>query len=136
MIWFLRFLFIVVIVSMLGVTTWASLHQPLGDFARSATFREPWVIATLFDAYWAFITFFVWLAWKEGTLTARVLWFVSVVLLGNLAMAAYMLRELFTVSASESPRAALTQVFTHRHAGRVVLPGVLTALSIGVYLLA
>lgn len=132
MIWFLRALFVVVIVSMLWVTSWASLHQPLGEFARSATFREPWVIATLFDAYWAFITFFVWVAWKEGTLAARVLWFVSVVLLGNIAMAIYMLRELFAVPAN----APLADVFARRNRGRLALPAVLTVLSVGVYLLA
>lgn len=132
MIWFLRLLFIAVIVSMLCVTTWASLHQPLGDFARSATFREPWVVATLVDAYWAFITFFVWVAWKEDALVARVLWFLSIVLLGNIAMAIYMLRELFSVPTN----APLVDVFARRNQGRIALPGVLTALSIGVYLLA
>ncbi|MBI5424654.1 MAG: DUF1475 family protein [Opitutae bacterium] len=132
MIWFLRFLFIAVIASMLAVTSWASLHQPLGEFARSATFREPWVIATLFDAYWAFITFFVWVAWKEGSLGARVLWFVSIVLLGNIAMATYMLRELFAVPAN----APLVDVFAHRNDGRLALPGALAAISVGIYLLA
>jgi hypothetical protein len=132
MIWFLRLLFAIVIASMLWVTSWASLHQPLSEFARSATFREPWVIATLFDAYWAFITFFVWVAWKERALAARVLWFVSIVLLGNIAMAAFMLRELFAVPAD----AALTDVFSRRNEGRVVLPGALAALSVAIYLLA
>ena len=41
MILFLRALFVVVFVSMLGVTTWASLHQPLGDFVRGAVIRDP-----------------------------------------------------------------------------------------------
>ncbi len=132
MILFLRFLFIVVIGSMLGVTSWASLHQTLGDFARSATFREPWVIATLFDAYWAFITFFVWVAWKEQSLPARLLWFVSILLLGNLAMAAYMLVQLFSIPAT----GPLDEVFTRRQPGRLILPALLTALSIAVYLLA
>lgn len=132
MILFLRFLFVVVIGSMLWVTSWASLNQSLGDFARSATFRDPWVIATLFDAYWAFISFYVWVAWKEQSLPARVLWFVSIILLGNLAIAAYMLRELFTVPAA----GPLNPVFTRRNPGRLPLPGLLAAASIAVYLLA
>ncbi|AOS43908.1 hypothetical protein Verru16b_00966 [Lacunisphaera limnophila] len=132
MIWFLRLLFVVVIGSMLWVTSWASLHQPLGDFARSATFRDPWVIATLFDAYWAFITFYVWIAWKEQSLAARVLWFVAVILLGNLAMAAYMLRELCPGPAD----GRLTDIFTRRNPGTLLLPGLLTAAAVGVYLLA
>lgn len=134
MILFLRLLFIVVIASMLGVTSWASMNQSLGDFARSATFRDPWVVATLFDAYWAFISFYVWVAWKEQALAARVLWFVAVILLGNFAMAAYMLRELFAVSARAPD--ALQEVFTRRRPGTLLLPGLLTGAAIGVYLLA
>lgn len=134
MIIFLRALFLVVLASMLGVTTWASLAQSLGDFARSPTIRDPWVIATLFDAYWAFIAFFVWVAWKEQSLAARVLWFLSLIALGNLAIAAYMLAELFRVSPTAPD--ALTTVFTQRQLGRVILPGVLTALSVAIYLLA
>lgn len=132
MILFLRFLFVAVIGSMLWVTSWASLHQSLGAFARSATFRDPWVIATLFDAYWAFIAFYVWVAWKEQSLIARLLWFVSIILLGNMAMAAYMLVQLFSVSAS----GPLDEVFTRRQPGKMTLPTLLTALSIGIYLFA
>lgn len=136
MIWLLRLLFLAVLASMLWVTTWASLQQPLGDFVRSATFREPWMIATLVDAYWAFITFFVWVAWKEGTLAARALWFVSIVLLGNIALATYLLRELLGVSAQEPAHTAMTHVLTGRNAGHLALPGVLSALAVSVYLLA
>jgi hypothetical protein len=131
-IFFLRFLFIGVVGSMLGVTTWASLHQSLGDFARSATFREPWVIATLADAYWAFVAFYVWVAWKEQSLAARVLWFVAIILLGNMAMAAYMLVQLFAVPTG----GPIDDVFIRRQPGKPLLPGVLTALAVGIYLLA
>lgn len=132
MIWFLRLLCVVIIGSMLAVTTWASLSQPLGDFARSATFRDPWVIATLFDAYWAFISFYLWVAWKEQSLPARLLWFVAIILLGNLAMAAYLLRELFAVPAT----GPIDPVFARRNPGTLPLPGLLTAAAVGVYLLA
>lgn len=136
MIWFLRILFSVVLVSMLGVTTWASLHQALGDFARSATIRDPWVIATLFDAYWAFLAFYVWVAWKERSPAARVLWFPGIILLGNIAIAAYMLAELFSVSAKDPAREALEKVFTRHNYDGLALPGTLTGLSVVVYLLA
>ncbi len=132
MILFLRLLCFVIIGSMLGVTTWASLHQPLGDFARSATFRDPWVIATLFDAYWAFISFYLWVAWKEQSLPARILWFIAIILLGNLAMAAYLLRELFAVPAT----GPLNDVFARRNPGTLPLPGLLTVAAVGIYLLA
>lgn len=132
MILFLRFFFIVVIASMLWVTSWASMSQSLGDFARSATFRDPWVVATLFDAYWAFITFYVWVAWKERSVMARLLWFVSIVLLGNIAMAAYMLAQLFAVPVS----GPLDEVFIRRQNGKLVLPAILTVFSIALYVLA
>jgi hypothetical protein len=132
MILFLRGLFIVVIASMLWVTSWASLHQSLGSFAHSATFRDPWVIATLFDAYWAFITFYVWVAWKEQSLVARVLWFVSIILLGNMAMSAYMLVQLFALPAA----GPLAGVFSIRQPGKIGLPAALTAVSVAIYLLA
>lgn len=136
MIWFLRGLFFVVLATMLGVTSWASLHQALGDFVRGPVMRDPWVIATLFDAYWAFIAFFVWVAWKEQSLGARVLWFIALIALGNIAIAAYMLDELFSVSAGEPSDAALQKVFARRNPGGLILPGVLVGLSIGIYLLA
>ncbi len=132
MILFLRGLFIVVFGSMLWVTSWASLHQALGDFVRGPVIRDPWVVATLVDAYWAFIAFFVWVAWKEQSLAARLLWFFSLVALGNLAIAAYMLRELFRVPAA----GPIDPVFSRRNPGSPVLPGVLTAISVAVYLLA
>ena len=132
MIWFLRVLFVVVIGSMVAVTSWAGSHQSLGAFAHSTTFRDPWVIATLFDAYWAFITFYVWVAWKERSVPARLLWFVSIILLDNTAMASYMLAQLFAVPASGPPE----EVFVRRQPGRVALPAVLTVLSVAIYAFA
>lgn len=134
MILFLRALFLLVFASMLGVTMWASLSQPLGAFARGPVIRDPWVVATLFDAYWGFIAFFLWVAWKEQSLTARILWFLSLIALGNLAIASYMLAQLFRVSAHTPD--ALTTVFTQRQPGRLALPATLTAASVAIYLLA
>jgi hypothetical protein len=131
MILFLRGLFLVIVLSMLAVTSWASLHTPLFDIPREVL-RHPWFIATLFDAYWAFIVFYVWAAWKEQSLGARVLWFIAVIALGNIAMAIYFLRELFRVPAS----GPLDPVFTRRNPGHLLLPAILTALSVVVYLLA
>ena len=132
MIWLLRLLFSAIIGAMLWVTTWASFTEALGDFAAGPVIRNPWVVATLFDAYFAFITVYVWIAWKEQSLGARILWFIAVILLGNLATAAYFLSELFKVPAS----GPLTEVLATRRPGRLALPGILVALSIGVYLLA
>jgi hypothetical protein len=131
MILLLRVLFLVIIASMLGVTTWASLNTPLFSIPREV-FTHPWFIATLVDAYWAFISFYVWVAWKERSLAARLLWFVAIIALGNIAMALYMVRELFATRGE----GALDEVFTRRNPGTVLLPGLLVACSVVVYLLA
>ena len=59
-------------------------------------------------------------------------WFIAIIALGNIAMAAYFLRELFHVPA-DGP---LDLVFTRRNPGAFVLPGALAAASVAVYLLA
>ena len=115
---------------MLAVTGWASSQCALFAIPREV-FTHPWFIATLFDAYWAFIAFYVWVAWKEQTTAARILWFVAIILWGNLAMAAYMLIELFRIQKIDQ----LGEVFSTRRPGRIVLPAVLSAIGVIVYLL-
>jgi hypothetical protein len=131
MLWFLRLLFLGVLGSMLWVTSWASLHQSIHAILREV-FTHPWFIATLFDAYWVFFTFYVWQAWKEQSLAARVLWFIAVMLLGNIAMSLYVLAELFRIRASSR----LAEVITRRNPGRVPVPAALVAAAVGIYLLA
>ena len=107
MLWFLRILFGVVLGSMLWVTSWASLQCPLFGVPRDV-FTHPWFIATLFDAYWGFITFFVWVCYKQTSWVARGAWFVAILLLGNIAMAAYCLGELFALPKEGRPADLLT----------------------------
>ena len=128
---FLRALFIIVIASMVAVTSWASLQCPLFGVPRAVA-THPWFIATLFDAYWGFITFFVWVCYKQTSLLARLAWFVAIMLLGNIAMTAYCLAELFSISS----RDALVGVLTARREGPGQLGLVLAALGIVVIALA
>ncbi|MEI6862168.1 MAG: DUF1475 family protein [Verrucomicrobiota bacterium] len=127
----LRALFLLVMASMLDVTSWASLRCPLFGVPRDV-FTHPWFIATLFDAYWAFITFAVWVLWKEQSAGARILWFVAIILWGNLAMSLYMLGELFRIKSSDQ----LGEVFGTRRPGKLLIPGVLAALGVVIYLLS
>lgn len=92
----LRIFFVIVLVSMLAVTTWASKQIPLWKIPYE-TWTHPWWIATLFDAYWGFLTFYCWIVYKEVSWTARGAWFIAVLLLGNIAMAVYALNQLFKV---------------------------------------
>lgn len=98
MIWLLRALFGLVLASMLWVTSWASFQCPLFAVPREV-YAHPWFIATMFDAYWGFTTFFVWVCYKQTSWVARGAWFLAIMLLGNIAMSAYCLSELFAMPA-------------------------------------
>lgn len=131
MIWFLRALFGVVLASMLSVTVWAGLQCPLFAVPREV-FAHPWFIATLADAYWGFITFFIWVCYKQRTRLARGAWFVAIMLLGNIAMAAYCLSELCTPAADTT----LADLLTVRRSGPGYLGLALAAAGLAVVLLS
>lgn len=99
MIPFLRIFFSIVLVSMLAVTSWASMQCALWETPRAVA-THPWFIATLFDTYWAFLTFYCWVVYKERGWIARIGWLLGILLLGNIAMAIYMLIQLFRVPAT------------------------------------
>jgi predicted permease len=105
-IWFLRLAFSLVLVSMLCVTSWASAHVPLWQTPRQLLLH-PWFIATLFDTYFGFLTFYLWLAYRESTLLARAVWLIAILALGNIAMSAYMLQLLWRLPADASIRQLL-----------------------------
>lgn len=90
MIWFLRIASSCVLATMLCVTSWASLQCPLWKTPHDVA-THPWFIATLFDCYFAFLTFYVWVFYKETGCGARIAWLLAILLLGNIAMAIYML---------------------------------------------
>ncbi|HEY2344174.1 MAG TPA: DUF1475 family protein [Chthoniobacteraceae bacterium] len=98
MIWVLRIAFSCVLVTMLIVTDWASNEVALWKTPR-AVISHPWFIATLFDTYFAFLTFYCWVAYKETSNLLRVVWLFAILLLGNIAMASYMLIQLFRLPA-------------------------------------
>jgi len=106
----LRCLFGFILLSLLAFTTFASFQQSLLDW--QGLVRRPdnwWTIATLIDAYYGFITFYVWVFWKEVRALPRAAWFVAIMLLGNMAMAAYVLRELSRLAPDEPASAILTK---------------------------
>lgn len=107
MIVFLRLAFSLVLVAMLAVTSWASSVVALWNTPREVA-QHPWFIATLFDTYFAFLTFWLWLAWKEQTWPRRIGWLVAILLLGNIAMAIYLLIQLFRLPKTASLEMLLT----------------------------
>ena len=104
---FLKILFVGIFCFMVWGNVNAALQQPLftGTHINPEVTRQfhesPWAVATLYDAYCGFITFFVWVCFKERSLVAKVLWFILIMALGNIAMSAYMLIQLFKLKCEE-----------------------------------
>ena len=82
-----------ILAAMLAVTTYASLDRSILNVGPELL-TDPWFHATLADAYFGFVTFYVWVAYKEVSWVRRVLWFVLIMTLGNIAMSIYVLIQL------------------------------------------
>ena len=94
--------FTLVLVSMLALTTWASLHEHVfAAFLRLGA--DPWGLATLFDGYFAFLAFWLWVGWRERTWIQRIAWLLAILALGNMAMAAYVLLALCGLPPEADP---------------------------------
>lgn len=103
-------LFAAILASMLAVTSWASLVQPIWEWqGLVARPDHAWTTATLFDAYFGFLTFYAWVHHKERGAGARGLWFASIMLFGNIAMSIYVLRELLRLRPGEPVATLLTR---------------------------
>ncbi|HMD60684.1 MAG TPA: DUF1475 family protein [Opitutaceae bacterium] len=127
----LRALFLLVLTSMIWVTTWAGLQCPLFSVPAPVA-AHPWFVATMFDAYWGFTTFYVWVCYKETSWTSRIAWFVAVMALGNIAMASYCLAEL-----SRAPRdGRLSDVLVARRSGAGWLGAALALAGVAVVVAA
>jgi hypothetical protein len=103
----LKIMFAAIFLWMVGMTTYVSLHKPLWQATSEFSWASsPWAVATLFDAYFGFVTFFVWVCFKERSLAAKLIWSVLIMGLGNIAMSGYVLIQLFKLK-SEEPLSSL-----------------------------
>lgn len=95
-----------IFIFMLIMTTLTSMKMPIWD--AFATFGDnPWAVATLWDAYFGFLTFYVWVAWKERRNSSRLLWFILIMALGNITMSLYVLIQLFRLNKDGDPSVIL-----------------------------
>ena len=101
-----------ILLAMVAVTAWASWD--LAVWRAGYLFAEPWFVATFVDAYCGFLTFYVWVAYKERSTVPRVAWFLAIMGLGNIAMAAYMLIQLLRIRRGESWEHLLLNRSPHR----------------------
>ncbi len=106
----LKLLFSLIFASLLGCTVWASLGQPVmqwGGLTRGAD--RYWTVATFMDAYFGFLTFYVWVFYKEARWLPRLGWFIGIMLLGNMAMSAYVLLQLSRLRPEQPASAILAR---------------------------
>jgi Protein of unknown function (DUF1475) len=102
----LKFLFGGIFVWMTVLTIRTSLSVSLWS-AWNSFAGNPWAVATLYDAYFGFITFWVWVAYKEKAMWSRILWLVLILCLGNMAMSLYVLIQLFRLKPDEPAESLL-----------------------------
>jgi hypothetical protein len=102
--------FAAVLIGMALVTGWASHVQPVWQWGGlRPNPDQAWTIATLCDAYCGFLTFYVWVLYKEPRWAPRIGWLIGIVALGNMAMAAYVLRELWRLGEQDTFAVLLTR---------------------------
>jgi len=105
----LKILFSSILVSLLAFTAWASTRQSVLHWGGLTTGPDRyWTAATLMDAYFGFLTFYVWVFYKESRWLPRVAWFIAIMLLGNMAMSAYVLLQLFRLRPEQTAREILS----------------------------
>jgi len=104
----MRALFALILLGMLSVIITASIDQNMFE-AVGNMWPNWWFRATLADAYFGFLIFFVWVAYKELHLWRKLIWFASIMLLGNLATSAYMLLELSKLKGGDTLGTLLTR---------------------------
>ena len=93
MIAWMKALFAAILLCMIVVTVRSSFAMPLWDAIPDLA-ANPWAVATLWDAYCGFLTFYVWVVYKESSTLSRVAWFGLIMCLGNIATSIYVLIQL------------------------------------------
>jgi len=97
---FLKLLFGSIFVWMTVMTIRTSLAVSLWE-AWPSYAANPWAVATLWDAYFGFLTFYLWVIYKERNIAARLWWFLLIMGLGNIAMSLYVLIQLMRFRRNE-----------------------------------
>ena len=91
-------LFCAIFIAMIAVSVVATLER--GVFTALADlWSDAWFRATLADAYFGFLTFYCWVAYREHGWVGRAVWLVAILGLGNVAMSVYVLACLWGLPA-------------------------------------
>lgn len=90
-----------VLVVMLAVTIAAQLTENIFAIPHSVR-TDPWFAATLWDAYFGFFSFYLWVCYRERSVVSRIAWLIAILLLGNIAMSIYALAAISRLKKSAS----------------------------------
>lgn len=82
-----------VLVLMTLATTWASLEKSVWAAFRDLG-SDRWGLATLFDAYFGFLTVWILTAARRPGWARKLVWLVAFLCLGNFAISAWLLWHL------------------------------------------
>jgi hypothetical protein len=107
-----------ILFSMIVLTVVAVQEASLKD-AGSALWKDAWFRLTLADAYFGFLIVYMWVVYKERTLWSRIVWFILFMALGNMAVSAYILIQLFRVRQGNLAESLLLGGDRHRTCGTV-----------------
>lgn len=109
----LKVFFTGILLTMVLCTSYATSQQSMLQWRGLTTGQDRyWTIATLCDAYFGFLTFYVWVIYKERRWLPRMTWFVAIMALGNMAMASYVLLQLIRLR-KEEPASAILAARNH-----------------------
>ncbi len=106
------------ICALIGASIWATQHAGISAaiselMAQPAAGNvNPWFVATLFDTYFGFLWFWLWVAYREPNKAVSALWLLLILGLGNMAMGAYMLLALWRLPAGADAQALLRRKAT------------------------
>jgi hypothetical protein len=82
MITLLKVVYAVVLIVMIAVTAWSGMHESILA-VPPVVLNDVWFKATLFDAYFGFMSFFFWICYREKSLALKVFLFFAIVFLGQ-----------------------------------------------------
>ncbi|MCX7718661.1 MAG: DUF1475 domain-containing protein [Candidatus Sumerlaeaceae bacterium] len=94
---------LVVLGLMLWTTTTASLRQAIWDVGEEY-WGNPWAVATLLDAYFAFLFFCLWVVYKEQHWVPAGAWVLAILLTGSMGMALYLLIQVVRLRPGDGVR--------------------------------
>ncbi|HEX3950694.1 MAG TPA: DUF1475 family protein [Steroidobacteraceae bacterium] len=105
----LKILFCCIFIVLAVYNLWAGTRQPLLQWGGLTIGPDRyWTIAAFMDAYCGFLTFYVWVFYKEARWTKRILWFAAIMLLGNIGTSAYVLLQLLRLAPEQQASGILS----------------------------